>query len=120
MDGAARYDHCVSCGANMIMINIAREFSRFPAGRFFTDGPFSGEKFREEFLMPIVSKGEAVEVDLDGVAGYGSSFLEEAFGGLVRKLALAKNKIDSLIRIKTEDESLLEEVRGYMVNSALK
>lgn len=67
------------------MINIASEFSRFPGGRYRTDGPHSGEEFRERFLTPALNRGEVVTVWLDDVAGLPASFLEEAFGGLVRE-----------------------------------
>ncbi len=67
-----------------IMISISNDFSRTPAGRYHSDGPFSGQKFREEFLIPKLKAGSEIEVDLDGELGYGSSFLEEAFGGLIR------------------------------------
>jgi len=69
-------------------ISIAENFSRYPGPRYRKDGPFSGEEFREGYLQPALSAalkdGGIVAVVLDGVAGYGSSFLEEAFGGLVR------------------------------------
>lgn len=69
-----------------IKLSIAKDFSEFPAGRHPDDGPYSGERFREELLVPrLKSDGSTVEVDLDGTMGYGSSFLEEAFGGLVRE-----------------------------------
>lgn len=66
------------------MIEVAKVFSPFPAGRFYSDGPFSGQRFREEVLVPVLQKGEPVTVSLAGVRGCGSSFLEEAFGGLIR------------------------------------
>src|SRR5690349_17177962 len=69
-------------------IRIA-DFARSPGGRFVSDGPFSGEWFRDSILAPELGKAIAtndrLEVVLDGTSGYGSSFLEEAFGGLVRK-----------------------------------
>jgi len=68
-------------------ISIAKDFSEVPAGRFVADGEFSGERFRNEFLRPALvaaAPGEKLEIDIDGTAGYGSSFLEEVFGGLVR------------------------------------
>jgi hypothetical protein len=63
-------------------INIARDFSKVPVGRFRTDGPDSGQRFREDFLVPSLKKGDVVVI-LDGTEGYPSSFIEEAFGGLL-------------------------------------
>lgn len=66
-------------------ISIARDYSPFPAGRKKSDGPFTGERFREELLMPLLARGEHVVLDIDGVEGLPSSFLEEIFGGLIRE-----------------------------------
>lgn len=66
------------------MISIATQFSRTPAGRYKSDGPKSGELFRESMLVPSLSNNDEVVVSLDDTIGFGSSFLEEAFGGLVR------------------------------------
>lgn len=66
----------------MKKINIAKDFSKFPSGRYRADGDFSGERLREEFLLPALKSNDIVEIELDGVNGYASSFLEEAFGGL--------------------------------------
>lgn len=67
------------------IIDIAREFSQFPGGRYRDKGKFSGEEFREEVLWPALQNGGKVVIVLDGTAGYSASFLEEAFGGLVRQ-----------------------------------
>lgn len=99
-------------------ISIANDFSRYPAGRFETDGPYSGEKFRKELLEPFVSKGENLVIDLDGVRGYGSSFLEEAFGGLIREGYDASNLLD-LISFETQDESLVMEIKSYISDAAV-
>lgn len=75
-----------------IVINIAKDFSRVPAGRYRADGKFSAVNFRSDFLVPKLLEAEAsntrLQVVLDGVLGYSSSFLEEAFGGLVRESRL--------------------------------
>ena len=72
----------------MTTIRIA-DYARSPGGRFISDGPFSGEWFREEILRPAlaaaIDAGQKLNVEMDGTSGYGSSFLEEAFGGLIRK-----------------------------------
>ena len=70
-----------------ININIAKDFSDVPAGRNSEDGEFNGEVFRDKHLKPAlekIAKGDKVIVNINDVEGYGSSFLEEAFGGLIR------------------------------------
>nr|VFJ90739.1 MAG: protein of unknown function (DUF4325) [Candidatus Kentron sp. LFY] len=95
------------------VLNIAKDFSRYPAGRVVTDGPYSGQGFREGFLVPAMEAGEKFTIDLDGTRGYGSSFLEEAFGGLVRA-GYSSKTILSLLTFQTNDESLIIEIREYI------
>lgn len=66
------------------IINVARDFHPLPAGRYPVDGEGNGATFREKFLLPAIKKGTKITVDLRGAPGFPSSFLEEAFGGLVR------------------------------------
>jgi hypothetical protein len=86
-----------------MLIKLAEQFSEVPAGRYVTDGEFSGERFREEFLRPSLARGEEVIVDIDGAAGYGSSFLEEAFGGLVRKGYFTPEELHRRLKIQASD-----------------
>ena len=68
----------------MKTIRIAVDFSDTPGGRHYSDGPFTGEEFREKCIEPIfraLKKGEKLLIDFDGAYGYPTSFLEEAFGG---------------------------------------
>ena len=95
------------------VINVAHDFSRYPAGRFENDGPYSGQAFRDQLLYPLLRSGETVTVELDGVRGYGSSFLEEAFGGLVRKGLSPQQVIDQL-QLQSADGSLVEEITEYI------
>lgn len=95
------------------LISIAKEFSRYPAGRYATDGPYSGETFREKLLIPAFDSGATVIVDLEGARGYGSSFLEEAFGGMVRK-GFAADDVLKRITFRSEDDSLVQEIREYI------
>lgn len=71
-----------------MVIDIGKDFSEFPHGRYYSDGPDSGEKFREELLLPRLKnlgRNEKLKIILDnGVEGYGSSFLVEAFARIVK------------------------------------
>jgi len=96
------------------MISIAHDFSRFPAGRYLSDGPYSGEKFRETCLTPLLREGKSVTIDLDGVLGYGSSFLEEAFGGLVRGGFNAQEILQKLKFLSRVDPSVETEIKRYI------
>lgn len=98
----------------MKTINIAEAFSPYPAGRRLDDGPYSGEAFRERHLKPALESGEAVSVELDGSAGFGSSFLEEAFGGLVRNQDFEIEYLEKNLKIVSEDSILKKEIWDYL------
>lgn len=104
-----------------MVINLPQDFSRYPAGRYQSDGPFSGEKFRDEYLAPSLDKvpsGGYLHITLDGARGYGSSFLEEAFGGLMRQRKdLTPEIFWGKIKIITDDPSLLQEIREYIADA---
>ncbi|WP_368934854.1 STAS-like domain-containing protein [Alcaligenes faecalis] len=98
------------------MINIAKDFSPFAAGRYITDGPWSGERFREELLRPALEDGGEVSVVLDGTLGLGSSFLEEAFGGLVRA-GFKQNDLRRHLTVIGKKKSYVERVWDYIENA---
>ena len=79
-----------------IMISIA-DFSKYPSGRDTQDGSFNGKTYREEILKPAlnqaIQKKRTILVSLKGVMSFGSSFLEEAFGGLVREEGFTKEQL---------------------------
>lgn len=91
----------------MKKISIAKDFSPMPAGRFDEDGPYNGTKFREEILLPSLKDGDSLTIDLNGLGGVGSSFWDEAFGGLVRKKIYTKEDILKRIDFTCTDDSYL-------------
>ena len=95
-------------------INLGKEFGRYPAGRYLADGPYNGQKFREEFLIPAL-KGvdNEIEIDLSDARGLKSSFLEEAFGGLVR-VGFTADDIVRRFKFVTRDPSLVDEIYEYI------
>lgn len=94
-----------------INISIAKDFSTTPGSRYKKEGDFSGEQFFEDILDPAFIKAMAenkkILVDLDGTVGYGTSFLEEIFGGLARKYT-SKKVLDTL-EIKSDEEDYLKD-----------
>ena len=71
---------------------------------------FNGEKFRKEHLLPALigadTAGSILVVRLDGLKSCGSSFLESAFGGLVRYDGYSAKRLQKLIRIEFKSASL--------------
>ena len=94
---------------NEVRINIANDFSKYPAGRFKEDGEFSAERFRDDLLIPKMQEYDLIIVCFDGTAPYGSSFLEEAFGGLIRKGMDIKK-----LELESKDSLLIKEIQTYM------
>lgn len=101
----------------MIQINIAKDFSDTPGGRYISEGENSGEKFRDEILLPryeyAEQHNEKLKINFDECWGFGTSFLEEAFGGLVRKLK-KKGILNRIILVSLEDETIPDNVKKYI------
>jgi len=90
-----------------VMIDVASDFSPFPGGRSSLHGEFNGASFRELHLEPPLRDKKSIVVVFDGVAGLPSSFVEEAFGGLVReRLIMTINDYKSRIRIVAESPAV--------------
>lgn len=80
-------------------ISILTDFSPYPTGRYREHGPHSGEALREDLLLHALREHPHVLVDLNGVMDYASSFLEEAFGGLVRAGLSPESVLDRLVLV---------------------
>ena len=97
---------------------IADQFSRTPSARVESEGKFPGEQLREiitPLLKECISRKEKFCIDLDGTAGYGTSFLEEVFGGLVRIENIAYSDLKECLLIKSdEEEELVDECWSYI------
>src|SRR5687767_9564357 len=110
-------------GGNMKSIHVASQFSTLPGPRFKSEGPHSGQEFREKLLEPAFreahASGQELLIDLDGVEfGYPASFLEEAFGGLVRLPGVGVESVRKTLRFKAESEPLLaKEIERYILNA---
>lgn len=101
-------------------IDIAKDFSPVPAGRHVSDGDYSGEFFRTSILRPALNNFATVEVILDNTEGFGSSFLEEAFGGLIRDGLSAQyiNEHLFLIANSSAGKRYKAKIRQYIADAS--
>ncbi len=106
---------------------VAKSFP-YPGARYEKLGPYSGESFKNYLYKIIIDNYHddfksnldvKVIIDLDGTPGYGSSFLEEGFGGLIREGVPCS--IVSSLEIKTNEEpELALEIHDYILDAYKK
>ncbi len=94
-------------------INIAKDFSQYPAGRYRSEGATSGEAFLLDHLMgkliSAIINNCLLEIDLNGMNGYPSSFISGSFGKITYELgkSIGPKKASELIKkhivLKCED-----------------
>jgi len=97
-----------------------KNFSKYPGPRYIKLGDFSGEEFRDTVLLPALQEGDVL-VDFDDVYGYGSSFLEESFGGLVRKGVSEEKMLSLKNNLKCNDDpSIVTEVKKYIDEALMR
>ena len=108
----------------MMTYNIAEQFSTTPGGRFRKHGPYSGEEFREDVLRGLlqsaIESDDKLAIVLDGTSGYGSSFLEEAFGGLIRLGLFDREQVERHLELRALDplyETYRLSADQYMENA---
>lgn len=94
---------------NSIRISVADDFTRFPSGRI--DGPYCGERFRKDHIVPLLkSTNKFIEIDLDGTLGFSNVFLDEAFGGLIKKENFDLKDLQGRLFIKSKIECYVNVV----------
>lgn len=83
-----------------------RDFSTSPGPRYSTQGESSGEDFYHEVLNSAfanaIQSGNQITINLDGVDGYMSSFLDEAFGNLIYDFG--QTNVSKILSIVSEEE----------------
>jgi len=94
-----------------------KDFTITPGPRDKDEGSFSGIEFRENFMISkfenALNNNLKLYVNLDGTIGYGTSWLEEVFGGLARDYGV--DNVLKTIKLITEEEPYLEDdIIGYI------
>ncbi|MBL0209447.1 MAG: STAS-like domain-containing protein [Holophagaceae bacterium] len=105
--------------ANKIIFSIARAFSRTPGPRYRDEGKKSGQELREDHIIGLlnmcIKDSKQLEINLDGTAGYATSFLEEAFGGLIRNDKFNLETLKSKLKfVSTEEDYLIDDIWEYI------
>lgn len=99
-----------------LVINV-KDFSKTPGTRHSSEGLFSGEEFRNKVLddkfNEAIKQHVKLVVNLDQTIGYGTSWLEEVFGGLARDSDKEKVK-KTLEFISNEEPYLIDDINGYI------
>lgn len=106
-----------------MILKISKDFTTSPGPRYQSEGKFSGELFRNSVLYPAVAEAinsnHELVIDLDGTSGYGTSFLEESFGGLIRENHLSHSKLTAVLKfVSKEEPDLITEIEEYMQDAA--
>lgn len=74
-------------GTTLKILDCKEDYA-FEGPRFQKLGPESGEEFRTDFFIPWLEENKGntnLTVDFEGTIVYTPSFLEETFGGAIRK-----------------------------------
>lgn len=104
-------------------IIIRSDFSDTPGARYKVDGEFSGEQFYDDLLFPKFEKAQSnnvkLEIDLDGVWGYPSSFVSGSFGKLSIQVG-AETVRKVIVFISTESETRVDRIWAEIDNPTKK
>lgn len=102
---------------NEFVFRFAHEFTDIPIGRFRTDGDLSAEVFRDDILIPLLANHNKVILDLNGVFGFGSSFLDEAFCGIIRRKLYTVDELLTKLEIICDDDPMtVRQIHKYLNN----
>jgi STAS-like domain of unknown function (DUF4325) len=104
------------------LIVINKDFTDTPGARFRSEGKFSGQQFLEDLLLPkfeaAVEGNYILQVDLDNVWGFPSSFVSGSFGELSvrRGKNLVMKHISFITTNDTKKNKFIEEIQNPQKN----
>lgn len=103
------------------IINVGKEFTKRPIGRYASDGNASGEAFYTNHLIPKLKAlmeynkehpddRQKLIIDFGSVSMCGGSWIEEAFGGAIRNSDIRPVELFDLIEVKLDGRKFLENI----------
>jgi STAS-like domain of unknown function (DUF4325) len=96
---------------NNLTFNIADDFSKSPGPRYSWQGPMSGEVLRRQLVKLLRDPISRITIILDGTRGFGSSFLDEAFGGLIRSDGFSFDEVRNRMNFVSDfDPTYIQEI----------
>lgn len=93
------------------------KYTDMPIGRNNLDGPKNGADYRDNHVIPALNEYSNVKIDFSKTLGTTPSFLEEVFGGLVRKGFIDASSLLSRIQIIYKYESVKNNIKKYIVEA---
>ena len=111
----------------MSRLVITEEFAQSPFGRYKStvlpkEQDSSGETFRTNLLAPklreAIENNDVLTVVLTGYNRYGRSFLDEAFGGLIRECGFTYDEIKQHLRYEHATVKQIPEVIRERIDRA--
>jgi len=99
-----------------MLVKLVEHFTDTPGGRYISDGPYSGELFRKQFMEPFFEEKKYLYTDLilylDGAYGLPTGFISEVFDVLVTKYSLevVKNSIEILLSDNPTAKKQIQEI----------
>ena len=103
----------------METLTVAKDYSQYPGGRYLEDGVGNATDFREKHLVPMLEKNKPFLIDLNGVVAYPVSFIDEAFGALVRTKRYSADRLLKQIKFRATDPGLgvfVELIKDHIRN----
>ena len=96
--------------------------------RYIRLGPYSGEEFRKEHLLPWLSaldEQTVATIDFRGTKVYSPSFLEESFGGSIREAETSQEAEKNRRKLQLAefiniDPDWRKKLNGYIENAKYK
>ena len=104
----------------MTVYHIASAWSPTPRGRNERDlvGSKHGEAFRKTVLLDLLQGDRVITFDFDGTTYVGPSFIDEAFGGLIRKERLAPQYVRDHVKVASRrDPTIVTEFNRALTDA---